>query len=159
MKKHLALTGFMGCGKTTFGKKLSEKTLVPFIDLDKYIEEQENKSISEIFETEGEEGFRIKERRYLLEVLHFSQQHIIALGGGTVCYFDNVQLVLRQAWLIALLPPVEVLVERLWNEQYTRPLIKNIVDKTALKKFIEERLAERMPYYLQADCVIREIIT
>lgn len=159
MKKHLALTGFMGCGKTTFGKKLSEKTSVPFIDLDKYIEEQENKSISEIFETEGEEGFRIKERRYLSEVLYFSQQHIIALGGGTVCYFDNVQLVLRQAWLFALLPPVEVLVERLWNEQHTRPLIKNIEDKTALKKFIEERLAERMPYYLQADWVIREIIT
>lgn len=155
MKKHLALTGFMGSGKTTIGREMAQKSGKPFIDLDAYIEQQEGKTIVEIFENYGEQKFRELESFYLKQVLALQDDTIIALGGGTICNEDNLNLVLSNAWLITIMPSVDVLVERLWNERYKRPLIKNISTKEALKIFIEQKLSERMPYYEKADWVVR----
>lgn len=155
MKKHLALTGFMGSGKTTIGREMSQKSGKPFIDLDEYIEQQEGKTIVEIFENYGEQKFREIESFYLKQVLALQDDTIIALGGGTICNEENLNLVLSNAWLITIMPSVDVLVERLWNERYKRPLIKNISTKEALKIFIEQKLSERMPYYEKADWVVR----
>ncbi len=155
MKKHLALTGFMGSGKTTIGREMSQKSGKPFIDLDEYIEQQEGKTIVEIFENYGEQKFREIESFYLKQVLALQEDTIIALGGGTICNEENLNLVLSNAWLITIMPSVDVLVERLWNERYKRPLMKNISTKEALKTFIEQKLSERMPYYEKADWVVR----
>ncbi len=154
MKKHLALTGFMGTGKSSYGKAMSVKSGLPFIDLDTYIEEQEKKSISELFE-KGEKIFREIEAHYLREVIEKNARIILALGGGTVCYRDNLKYVLENCWLIAIDTPVDILTERLWKEKDTRPMIKNINSREELKNYIEKKLHERMSYYSQADWVLK----
>ncbi|RME16009.1 MAG: shikimate kinase [Bacteroidetes bacterium] len=153
MKIHFALTGFMGSGKTTIGKIIAQKSNVPFIDLDEYIEQRENKTINEIF-LNGENYFRALETRYLKEILETPQSTVIALGGGTVCFNNNLQLIRQHAWLIALLPEITILTERLWKEKDKRPLLKNITSKDELAAFIEKKLKERMPFYMQADWIV-----
>lgn len=155
MKKHLALTGFMGCGKTTYGRKLSQISKIPFIDLDEYIEQQEQKTIIEIFEKDGEEKFREIESYYLRQILEIPDKRIIALGGGTICYNNNLELVLKHAWLFTIMVKPEILVERLWKEKEKRPLIKEIKTREELKKAIQDKLEERMPFYQKADGVIK----
>lgn len=154
MKKHLALTGFMGCGKTTYGRKLSQISKIPFIDLDEYIEQQEQKTIIEIFEKDGEEKFREIETYYLKQILEIPDKRIIALGGGTICYNNNLELVLAHTWLFTIMVKPEVLAERLWAEKEKRPLIKNIRTKEELKLFVQNKLDERMPFYKKADWVV-----
>lgn len=153
MKRHFALTGFMGSGKTTIGKAIAQKSNVPFIDLDEYIEQQENKTINEIF-LQGEEYFRELETHYLKQVLQMPDSTVIALGGGTICFHNNLELVRQHAWLIALMPQTSVLTERLWKERDKRPLLKNIASKQELEKFVEKKMEERMPFYMQADWII-----
>lgn len=154
MKKHIALTGFMGSGKTTLGKIIAEQSQHPFIDLDEYIEKQEQKTIDDIFKEFGEYHFRLLEKKHIEIIFQKQEQNIVALGGGTVCFFDNLHYIKKNAWLIVLMPPTDLLLERLWKEKNNRPLIKNIKEKNELKKFIEDKLNERMPYYLQADWVL-----
>jgi len=158
MKKHLAITGFMGSGKTTYAHYLSQKTNIPFVDLDEYIEQKEKSSIASIFENKGESYFREIETEYLKEILNLSEQYIIALGGGTICFNNNLQIVLQHSWLIALMPPVDILIQRLWNEKEKRPLIKNFSTQEELKKFIGQKLSERNKFYLQADIIVKEVI-
>lgn len=157
MKKHLCFTGFMGSGKSTIAQKIATHSSLPFVDLDEYIQEKEKKTILEIFQ-EGEEVFREKERYYLKEVLETPVSSVIALGGGTICFYDNLNKVLQHGWLVAILPPIDVLLERLWNERYKRPLIAHIQTKTELQEFIEKKLSERMPFYLKADWVIEQVL-
>lgn len=157
MKKHLAITGFMGSGKTTYAQYLSQKTNIPFIDLDEYIEHKEKSSISNIFENKGESYFREIETKYLQEVLNRPEQYIIALGGGTICFNDNLQIVLQHSWLIALMPHLEILVQRLWKEKEKRPLIKDLSTQEELKKFIDQKLSERNKFYLKADIIVKDI--
>lgn len=157
MKQHLCFTGFMGSGKTTIAQKIALQSSLPFIDLDAYIEEKEKKTITELFQ-DGEKIFREKEKFYLNIILQHPSNSIIALGGGTICFYDNLNLVLKHSWLIALLPPVDVLLERLWNERDKRPLIRHINNKDDLKTFIETKLAERMPFYSKADWVIERVL-
>ena len=85
------LIGFMGSGKSYWGRKLSEKLNLPFFDLDEQVVSHEEKSVSEIFSTHGEEYFRLQEKNTLnlLTVSHDS--FIIATGGGTPCYFNNIE--------------------------------------------------------------------
>lgn len=154
MKKHLALTGFMACGKTSIGKQISLKSGNPFIDLDEYIEQQEKKSIHQLFE-QGEEYFRTIETYYLKKVLSLHEQHIIALGGGTVCFNNNIEIVLQHTWLFSIIVSADELTERLWHEKDKRPLLKNISTKEELKLFVETKLKERMPFYEKADWIIK----
>src|SRR3954463_4718303 len=83
---HVFLTGFMGSGKTTAGAKLATLLKTRFIDLDSYLEKRENRTIPQIFETDGESTFRDLETKYLLEILRLKEPHVISLGGGTVCF-------------------------------------------------------------------------
>ena len=82
----------MGCGKTILGKALASQVNYPFLDLDKKIEEYENKSIRKIFELKGELYFRQIERKVLLELINSSIPKIISLGGGAPCYFRNMKI-------------------------------------------------------------------
>lgn len=143
----------MGSGKTHWGKLLSEKLNYKFIDLDAAIEKEENKTITEIFETEGEEYFREAEKKMLEHLIENNDDIIISTGGGTPCFYSNLDKMKASGKMIWLNTPVDVLTERLLKGKAQRPLLKNIPDE-AFKKNILKKLHERRMYYDQADIVI-----
>ncbi len=145
----LILIGFMGSGKTTLGRALAKELGLTFIDLDNYIELRRCKSINRIFEESGEDGFRTIERNLLHEVCEF-ENVVISAGGGTPCFFDNIDYMNAQGTTIYLQVSSERLLERLRIAKSRRPLLKDKNDEE-IKAFIEEQLARREKYYLQAD--------
>ena len=149
------LLGFMGSGKTYWGRKLSEKLGMRFFDLDEQIVNSENKPITEIFSTQGEEYFRLKEK----EVLHIiSESHdtfIMSCGGGTPCYFNNVEYMNQSGTTVWLNTPMNQLYERLLKERDHRPLLKGLTDQQ-VKAFITKKFSDRKIYYEQAEVFIEE---
>jgi len=139
------IIGFMGSGKTTAGKKLASLLGWSFIDLDKKIEENEGKTIPEIFSENGEEYFRIAESR-LLKKLDIGKDTVISTGGGTPCYGDNMNIMLQSGLTVYLkLTPLQ-LRSRLSESKGDRPLIKDM-DHEKLLSFINEKLSVRENYY------------
>ncbi len=138
----------MGAGKTTLGKVLASELNVPFYDLDWYIEERFHTTIPKIFAQEGEEGFRKKERAMLHEVAEF-ENVVISCGGGTPCFFDNMEYLNQQAKTVYLKATPEVLSVHLRMGRTERPLIKGKSDEE-LKQYILESLSQREPYYSTA---------
>lgn len=147
------LIGYMGCGKTTLGRELADKLNLTFIDMDAFLEEKYFKTIPQIFASEGEEGFRKKERKVLEEVSEFDDV-ILATGGGAPCFFDNIDLMNRSGFCIFLDVDVETLAERLIAAKTERPLIRG---KSAgeLKEFISGMLEKRRPFYEKATFVAK----
>jgi shikimate kinase len=123
-----------------------------FVDLDKYIQEKENKTIQFIFDNEGEDEFRRLETKYLAELISQNEKHVIALGGGTVCFNNNVDLVKANGILVYIRMSPQALAERLLKSRQKRPLLKNI-SAEKLPSFIESKLNERNRYYNQAHIV------
>jgi len=147
------LIGFMGCGKTTLGKKLAKHLNYTFIDLDSYIEKTTNKTITEIFENKGEKKFRIVEKENLMEVCK-KDNLVIATGGGTPCFFDNMQKILDNGKAIYLKMEIEDLLERLETEKSQRPLIENKSAKE-LENFIRNKLSEREYFYKKSNYILQ----
>ena len=147
------LIGFMGCGKTTLGKKLAKHLNYNFIDLDSYIEKTTNKTITEIFENKGEKKFRIVEKESLMEVCK-KDNLVIATGGGTPCFFDNMQKILDSGKAIYLKMEIEDLLERLETEKSQRPLIENKSTKE-LENFIRNKLSERESFYKKSNYILQ----
>jgi len=144
----IILIGYMGAGKTTLGKKLSKELGLPFFDLDWYIENRFCKTVSELFAERGEEGFRKIERSMLHEVAEF-EDVIISAGGGTPCFFDNMEYMNHQAETIYLKAAPDVLSRHLKMGKQKRPLLAGKSDEE-LTQFIEDSLRQREPYYTQA---------
>jgi shikimate kinase len=149
------LIGFMGSGKTYWGKILSRRMELPFYDLDTVIEGVENKSVKQIFNDDGEEYFRLKEQEALEAIIDDHEEVIVSTGGGTPCFFNNIDLMKKNGKVIWLNTSVDVLVQRLMKEKQSRPLIKNISD-TELKIFIVKKMQDRRLYYEQADITLKE---
>ena len=147
------LTGYMGSGKTTLGRALAADLNVQFIDLDHYIEQRYRKTIAQLFAENGEDGFRAIERRMLHEVGEF-EDVIISTGGGTPCFFDNIEFMNAQGTTIYLDVPVERLFIRLCIARSKRPLIKDKNDEE-LRAFIIEQLEKRAPHYNKAQYSFR----
>lgn len=118
----IILIGYMGSGKTTLGKALSKELGLPFFDLDWYIENRFCRTVSQLFAERGEEGFRHLEREMLHEVAEF-ENVVIAAGGGTPCFFDNIDYMNRQAQTVYLKATPDVLFRHLQPGRSKRPLL------------------------------------
>lgn len=150
----IVLVGYMGSGKSTIGKLLAKRLNVNFLDLDSYIETAEGNTVKQLFSEKGELYFRKKEFFYLNEILD-SQNHIVlATGGGTPCYGNNMAAITKATknsiYLKVSLPE---LVKRLFVEKSQRPLIANIADEDLIE-FIGKHLFERSFYYNQAEVTL-----
>lgn len=144
----IILLGYMGAGKTTLGKALSDSLGLPFYDLDWYIESRMHKTVKAIFDTQGEEGFRRIERNMLHEVAEF-ENVIVSCGGGTPCFFDNMSYMNAQGHTVYLKASPEVLHEHLKMGRTVRPLLLNKTPEE-VKTFISTQLKERERYYSMA---------
>ena len=149
--KRIIIIGYMGVGKTTMGHALSKRTGMPFYDLDWYIETRMHSSVSELFEKRGEDEFRKIERTMLHEVAEF-ENVIISCGGGTPCFFDNMQYMNKQGSTLYLKASPNILYEHIKMTRIPRPLLKNKTEDE-IKAFINEQLAIREPYYMQAKTI------
>ena len=143
--------GFMGAGKTTLGKALAKDLDVSFIDLDQYIERRYMKSVSQIFATRGEQGFREIESRMLREVGEFDDV-IVSCGGSTPLIGDNMEFMLQHGQTVYLKCDNDTLLRRLKVARSQRPLIASKTDDE-LAAFIESETARREPGYLKAEFI------
>lgn len=147
------LIGYMGSGKSTLGKALAKNLNYKFIDLDHHIEERYGKTISQIFETEGEQRFREIERDYLHGTTAM-ENTVISSGGGTPCFYDNIDWMNEKGMTVYLEMAVDGLFNRLVNAKDERPLLQKLTAEE-MKAFIRENLSKREPYYLKAQHVIK----
>lgn len=157
MQKPVFLIGFMGSGKTTWGKKLANALDVPFVDLDHEIVDYIGMSIPEYFALYGEDQFRKIEK----EVLHNQQNKagIISTGGGTPCFYDNMDWLLNNGTVLYLKHSPKSLWNRLsQSDVLKRPTLKGLIGNDLLK-FIETKLEERNPFYERAHVLVDQINT
>src|SRR5690606_11447664 len=152
-KMNVILIGYMASGKSSVGRILANKLNYGFIDLDDYIEEMEQKSVSSIFKLRGEIYFRRLETQHLKAILETKDNIILSLGGGTPCYGNNMDVILSDpnSKSIYLKTGITTLVERLKNERSKRPLIAHIETDELLTEFIGKHLFERSQVYNLAD--------
>ena len=142
------LIGFMGSGKSYWGKKWADDFGLKWFDLDDEIEKVVGCSIADFFREKGEVAFRKKEK----EVLHSFRKKdhfILSCGGGTPCYFNNMKWMNRNGIVIYLKSHPSELAQRLFSEKENRPLLKD-VPNAQLEQFIEQKLNERNPDYQKA---------
>jgi shikimate kinase len=147
------LIGFMGSGKTHWGKQLASRLQLSFFDLDEVIVQSEQQNIPEIFSSKGEEYFRGKEKELLEKLVDENTNMVVSCGGGTPCFFNNIEFMKKYGTVVWLNTHVDVLLERLMKERNERPLLKDINDEE-LRNYILRKLNERRMYYEQADVII-----
>lgn len=152
MTDRIILIGYMGAGKTTVGRALARALHMPFYDLDWYIEQRMHRSVRQIFDERGEEGFRNVERNMLHEVAEFNRV-VLSCGGGTPCFFDNIDYLNRQGATVYLKATPDVLFSHLHMGRNVRPLL---LGKTPdeVRHFISEQLAEREDFYTKAHYTV-----
>lgn len=147
------LVGYMGCGKSTIGRKVADLLEISFVDLDKYVEERYFKSVSTIFAEEGETGFREKERSSLFEVSQF-EDIVVGTGGGAPCFFDNMEVMNNNGITVYIAPDTDVLATRILKSKTERPLIVG-KSRDELILFINDALLKRAPFYEKSKIIIR----
>lgn len=150
--KSVFLVGFMGSGKTTIGKEVAQKIGYQHLDLDVFIENKYHKTVSQIFAEVGESEFRNLERKALQEVIEF-EQCVISTGGGTPCFFDNMQQITSHGICFYLEADSKVLADRLFYKGCKRPLLAG-KNKEELLDYIEKTIAQRECFYRQAQTII-----
>ena len=146
------ITGYMGAGKTTVGKTLARELGLPFYDLDKYIEARMHRTIPEIFAERGEEGFRKIEHNMLHEIAEF-EDVIISCGGGTPCFFDNMDYINKNSTTIYLRASINVIWKHIHMGHTIRPLLQGKSDDDAIL-FIQNQLKDREIFYLRAKHIV-----
>jgi shikimate kinase len=149
------LTGFMGCGKTSWGRKLAAHLGYEFIDLDHVLEAQAGMSIAEYFSSFGEESFRVLESEVLKQT-QYPENAVISTGGGLPCFFNHMEWMNSHGKTVYIQLPPKTLVDRLQKGKAKRPLL-NEKHGDALLAFITEKLAGREAYYLQAKYIANGI--
>lgn len=147
------LVGYMGSGKSTIGKQIASELNLNFIDLDPYIEKKENRTVKHIFESEGEEAFRMVEKDALQDIIKNESNFVLATGGGTPCFHDNMKTMIKNGTTVYLNHDIKTLVNRLLHAKIFRPLIWGKSEQE-LTEYVEEMLKIRVPYYQQAHITI-----
>ena len=147
----------MGAGKSKLGRSLAKRMGIDFIDLDDEIARNQEQGINEIFEEKGETGFREIEKDVLLQWIN-KDNYLMACGGGTPCYSNNMEVMNSSGTTVYLDVPEDVLFARLSNSMVRRPLIQGMT-KQELKDYIHSKIDERSPYYLKAKIWINPIET
>lgn len=148
MKYPVFLIGYMACGKTTFGRALARRLDSEFIDLDFYIEQRFRCPISQIFSERGEDGFRLIEREMLREVGEF-ENVVIACGGGTPCFYDNMDYMLERGTTVWLTASIDRIVDRLVINNSRRPLMAG-KSRDEIEKTVISGLSARQKFYSRA---------
>jgi shikimate kinase len=168
--KKIILSGYMGSGKTTVAKLLSQATQIPYLDLDEVIENEAGKSVSQIFEQDGEIKFRKLEHDILDGLVKVDDDLIISLGGGTPCYANNHEVLQMEGVVsVYLKAGIDELIKRIKAQGNTRPLIAKF-DDDELHEFVAKHLFDRSYYYHQSkhtvttdgktpDIVVTEIMS
>ena len=152
---NIILVGYMGSGKSTIGVELAKKINRRFIDLDNYIEIAEKKEINEIFDAYGDIYFRKKESLYLESIISKSDNIVLSLGGGTICYNNNLDLIKSFKNISFYLKlNATKLSKRLYNIKSERPLLSSIDNENNLLEYISKHLFERENYYRKSDYII-----
>ena len=147
---NIYLIGLTGTGKSKVGKMLANKLSYSFIDLDEVIQFETNRTIEEIFEKDGEDYFRKLENKFLKQIPKV-ERCIVATGGGTPCFLDSMDYIKAEGLSIFLYTPVSLIVERLFQSDYSqRPMLKGKT-KEELKHFLSQKLEDRLPFYSRAD--------
>jgi len=147
----LALVGYMGSGKSFWAEKTAKALRVSMIDLDTFLEQQHLKmNVPDFIYTHGELAFRKLERLALQELCSLSEDFVLATGGGTPCYYENMQLLNKHFTTVYLQATINTLYNRLVKEKDQRPLISHITNDT-LKEFIAKHLFERRVFYSLAN--------
>lgn len=143
------LIGYMGSGKSTLGRAVANKLNFPFIDLDDFIEEQCEATIVELFNKLGEKQFREIEQKALAQVARSNA--IVACGGGTPCYQNNMEMINKMGLSIWLTPDIDRIVSRLClpSEKMKRPIIRDLSDDE-ITDYVKTQLHEREAHYAQA---------
>lgn len=142
------LIGMMGSGKSYWTKKIAKWIKSVGYDLDDLIEMNEEKTVIELFKDDGEDYFRKTEAK-ILRWFKEKKKFVLATGGGTPCFSENLTWMKKEGIVIWLDESVEVLVERLATEKEHRPLIAHL-NKAQLTQFLQDKLIERHSYYQQA---------
>ena len=142
----------MGAGKTTVGKVLAGELGIPFYDLDWYIESRMMKKVPQIFAEKGEEGFRRVERTMLHEVAEF-EDLVLSCGGGTPCFFDNMEYLVGQGDVVYLRGTPDVLFRHLKMGKGVRPLLLGKSDEELLE-YIKENVEKREEFYMKANHIV-----
>ena len=150
--KAIILIGYMCVGKTTIGKELAKRRGQMFYDLDWYIEERFRKRVPQIFAEEGEEAFRKKERNMLHEVAEF-ENVVVSCGGGTPCFFDNIDYMNQAAEVIYLKASPETILSHLKISKGKRPLLEGMTPEE-LQTFVTDQIQTREDFYLRARHVV-----
>ncbi len=147
------LVGYMGSGKTTVGKRLAKIMHFDFYDLDKMIEECSHYSIPDIFTKFDESAFRLIEKETLRKTSSLGNA-IIATGGGTACFFDNMNWIRDNGISVYLKLSTKSLAYRILNSKKKRPLTKG-KNPDELLEYVERHLLKREKYYNQADLIVK----
>ncbi len=149
---NLILVGYMGCGKSSVGKRLANRMGFRFVDLDTHIEEYANASISDIYKSNGEEDFRRLETHVLSKVIK-EKDIVLATGGGTPCFSNNMEVLLDNGYVVYLELDAKKLKRRLFKGKSKRPIIEG-VEEDDLYDFISDHLEQRVPFYKQAHLTL-----
>lgn len=148
---NITLIGYMTAGKTTIGKLLSERLKVDFFDLDDLISQKTGIPVPQYLREKGELAFRKVERETLME--SFSSRGVLASGGGTPCYYNNVEEMLESSFVVYLQWPMSTLIERVRTLRDTRPLLDGISDND-LPEYIAKHVFDRRPFYEKAHHIV-----
>ena len=137
--KKIFIVGMPGSGKSTMAKYLSSETSFKYLDLDEEIELKSKKSVSKIFEIDGEESFRVLEKETLDEIIQKEEKFILATGGGTPSYDDNMEKMNENGITIFLNTSPEILIERI-SRKNKRPLFNSPNVREKVSKIFDERI-------------------
>lgn len=155
--QHLFLVGFMGSGKSTLGKKIACKLNHTFLDFDTVIEQAEGTSIAQLFASLGEEEFRKLEQTHL-QAISSATPLVIATGGGTPCFFDNMAWMNTQGLTCYLYLNPKTLSQRLVKNKASRPVISKVADAD-LEDFVSDKLTERANFYREAKVQVNMLLS